>query len=66
MGVAARYSFLLRDIRAAIGHGMNFQTWRSLVREENLDDGEAVTLMVMMIRCIAQSSASDTASNCAA
>lgn len=50
-------------VRAAVGHAMNFQTWRSLVREENLDDGEAVTLMVTMIRCVARGSAEGTASD---
>ena len=43
-------------VRAAIGHAMNFQTWRSLAREEELDDSEAVKLMVAMIRCVAQGS----------
>ena len=43
-------------LRAAIGHAINFQTWRSLAREEGLDDSEAVKLMVAMIRCVAQRS----------
>lgn len=43
-------------VRAAIGHAMNFQTWRSLVRDEALDDTEAVLLMVTMIRCLAHES----------
>ncbi len=43
-------------VRAAIGHAMNFQTWRSLAREEELDDSEAVKLMVTLIRCVAQGS----------
>ncbi|MDQ4077206.1 MAG: TetR/AcrR family transcriptional regulator [Chloroflexota bacterium] len=43
-------------MRAAIGHAMNFQTWRSLARAEELDDTEAVRLMVAMIRCGAQGS----------
>jgi AcrR family transcriptional regulator len=46
-------------VRAAIGHAINFQTWRSLAREEELDDAEAVKLMVAMIRCIAQGSEDD-------
>ncbi len=45
---------------AAIGHVINFQTWRSLAREEGLDDAEVVRLMVAMICCIAQGSADDT------
>ncbi len=47
-------------LRAAIGHALNFQTWRSLAREENLDDAEAVTLMVAMIRCVAHGSQGDS------
>jgi AcrR family transcriptional regulator len=43
-------------VRAAIGHALNFQTWRSLAREENLDDAEAIALMVTMVRCIARGS----------
>ena len=36
---------------AALGHALDFQTWRSLVRERELDDPEAVGLMVTMVRC---------------
>ncbi len=46
-------------VRAAIGHAINFKTWRSLAREEELDDAEAVKLMVTMIRCVAHGSADD-------
>jgi hypothetical protein len=31
--------------RAAIGHAIAFSSWRSLVREEGLDDAAAVELM---------------------
>ncbi len=48
-----------RLLRAAIGHAMNFQTWRSLAREEDLDDSEAVALMVPMVHCVAQGSEDD-------
>ena len=34
-----------RRTRAAIGHALAFPTWRSLTREQGLDDGEAVALM---------------------
>jgi hypothetical protein len=50
-------------VRAAIGHATNFQTWRSLVGEQQLDDAEAVQLMLTMIRCVARGSAEDTASD---
>jgi AcrR family transcriptional regulator len=36
---------------AAIGHATDFLTWRSLVREQGLDDGQAVNLMVCMVNC---------------
>lgn len=46
-----------RLVRAAVGHAITFQTWRSLVRGEELDDAEAVKLMVTMVRCVARASA---------
>jgi AcrR family transcriptional regulator len=36
---------------AALGHALDFQTWRSLVRQQGLDDKQAVELMVKMVRC---------------
>lgn len=39
-------------IRAAVGHAINFQTWRSLAREQGLEDAEAVELMAGMVRCL--------------
>jgi AcrR family transcriptional regulator len=36
-------------VTAAIGHATGFPTWRSLVRERGLDDGEAVALMAAMV-----------------
>jgi AcrR family transcriptional regulator len=36
-------------VAAAIGHATAFLTWRSLVRERGLDDGEAVALMAAMV-----------------
>ena len=43
-------------LRAAVGHAVSFQTWRSLAREEGLDDPDIAKLMVTLIRCIAQGS----------
>jgi AcrR family transcriptional regulator len=40
-------------IAAAVGHAIAFSTWRSLVREQGLDDGQAVAAMVAMVRCLA-------------
>ena len=35
--------------RAAIGHTLAFPTWRSLTREQELADGDAVTLMCVLV-----------------
>ena len=37
--------------RAALGHALAFQTWRSLVRDHGLTDDQAVMLMVALVRC---------------
>ena len=38
-----------RRVRAAIGHALAFETWRSLVREQELRNGQAVELMATMV-----------------
>ena len=38
-----------RRTRAALGHALAFPTWRSLTREQGLGDGEAVTLMSVLV-----------------
>jgi AcrR family transcriptional regulator len=38
-----------RRVRAAIAHALSFPTWRSLVREQGLEDDEAVALMAGMV-----------------
>src|SRR5215207_437452 len=35
----------------ALGHALDFQTWRSLVRQQGLGDEQAVELMVKMVQC---------------
>ena len=40
---------------AAIAHALRFDTWRSLVRVERLDDAEAAALMVDLVRAAAAS-----------
>jgi AcrR family transcriptional regulator len=35
----------------ALGHALDFQTWRSLVRQQGLNDEQAVEVMVGMVRC---------------
>jgi AcrR family transcriptional regulator len=37
---------------AAIGFALDFQTWRTLVRQQGLDQEKAVELMVGMVRCL--------------
>jgi AcrR family transcriptional regulator len=41
-------------IVGAIGHAINFHTWHSLVREQQLSDDEAITLMVATVHAAAQ------------
>ena len=36
---------------ATLGHALDFQTWRSLVRQQGLDDEQAVEVMMGMVRC---------------
>lgn len=36
---------------AALGHALDFGTWRSLVRQQGLDDERAIDLMVCVVRC---------------
>lgn len=38
-----------RRTRAAIGHALAFETWRSLTREQDLADADAVTLMCALV-----------------
>lgn len=35
--------------RAAIGHAVSFPTWRSLVQEQRLEEGDAVVLMCRLV-----------------
>lgn len=45
-----------RLIAGAIGHACAFKTWQSLVREQELDDEEAVAVMSRMVCCVAAES----------
>jgi AcrR family transcriptional regulator len=38
-----------REVAAAIGHALAFSTWRSLAREQGLDDRQAVGLMCRLV-----------------
>ena len=41
----------LKTLLGALGHALNFWTWRSLAREQGLSDEEAIELLVSMVRC---------------
>jgi hypothetical protein len=38
-----------RTVRATIGHALAFATWRSLARDQQLDDARAVELMCRLV-----------------
>jgi AcrR family transcriptional regulator len=38
-------------LRGAIGVALDFQTWRTMVREQSLTDEQATAMMVGMVRC---------------
>jgi AcrR family transcriptional regulator len=38
-------------LRGAIGVALDFQTWRTMVREQSLTDEQATEMMVGMVRC---------------
>ena len=45
-----------RDLqRAALGHALDFETWRSLTRRQGLTDEQAVSVMVSLARCLEDS-----------
>ena len=41
-----------KRLQAVLGHAIDFDTWRSLARQEGLDDSEAVDLMVSLARAV--------------
>jgi hypothetical protein len=43
-----------RRIAGATGHAINFHTWHSLVREQQLSIDEAITLMAATVHAAAQ------------
>ncbi len=42
----------LKTLLAALGHALDFRTWRSLVHEQGLTDEQAIELMVGMVRSL--------------
>lgn len=45
------------ELEAAIGHALDFETWRSLARRHGLTDGQAVHIMVRLVTCLASPNA---------
>lgn len=43
-----------RRIKAAIGHALAFETWRSLTQEQGLTDSETVEMMVALVASASQ------------
>lgn len=46
---------------AAVGHALDFDTWRSLVRRQGLTNEQAVVLMVRLVRMLAANGAANGA-----
>jgi hypothetical protein len=38
-----------KRVQAAVGHAVSFSTWQSLVREQGLEDAEAVAVMAALV-----------------
>jgi AcrR family transcriptional regulator len=43
-----------RPLRAAVGHAVSFETWRSLAQEQELTNEDAVALMCRLVRAASQ------------
>ena len=41
----------LQTLLGAIGLALDFQTWRTMARQQGLNDEQAIELMVGMVRC---------------
>ena len=50
-------------LTAAVGHALDYFTWRSLVREQGLDDRDAATLMIGMILSVSPSDSCEKAAS---
>jgi len=42
----------LAMLLGTLGHALDFQTWRSLVRQQGLSDEQSIEVMVGMVRCM--------------
>ncbi len=43
-----------RAVVAAVGHALDFETWRSLVRRQGLPEAEAVSAMVQLVAAVSR------------
>lgn len=43
----------IRLLRAALSHAVSVETWQSLVQQQGLEDGEAIALLVAVVRVAA-------------
>jgi hypothetical protein len=41
-----------KSVKAAIGHALEFETWRSLVRRQGLSHAQAVDAMVRLVSSV--------------
>ena len=41
-----------KSVRAAIGHALEFETWRSLVRRQGLSRAQAVDAMTLLVSSV--------------
>jgi hypothetical protein len=48
-------------VTAAVGHAVAFPTWQSLVRQQGLDDAQAIDMLVTWVRCLADGDPADEA-----
>lgn len=51
-GVLARDLPRTRAVRAALGHALEFETWRSLVRRQGLTKRQAIEAMVRLVKAV--------------
>lgn len=50
-------------LSAAIGHALDFEAWRSLVRRQHLSDEQAVTLMLRLVTALAEGKPANAAAS---
>lgn len=53
-----------RRVRAAVGHALAFETWRSLVREQGLTQAEAIDLMAALVALASRDPGAASSDSC--